>query len=207
MNLQVDIQLDKAQLRNVQKMLAKVKGGATRAIVRGVNDTARTVHSEIKRELKATLPPLKFSEPGRTKASEVSKSVHLSKASYRTPSALISISGSRLPVYALSGRPRQPQYPKGSRRGRRLKKTSSWQLPGGSRRTGKGIFTARLHTGHIGIFRRFGDSIKELYGPSIPALVERTPNLSALTKSLPARLLMANVNKHVNKLLATGGRY
>ncbi|HUX16030.1 MAG TPA: phage tail protein [Phycisphaerae bacterium] len=184
-NLNLDVRVDEAQLKRIERLLAGIPRGLPRAVTRGVNQTAvtgrKTAIDEVYKDL-------------ALKKGDIRAAMPLKRATFRRWTATVSVRGRRLRLLMFGAR----QIRRGvSYRVRRQ----------GRRQTIRSAFIATMRTGHRGVFRRLGKKrlpIIELRGPSIPYVFETAPGILARTMAVAGRLLPRNIDKHVRLLLEKG---
>lgn len=181
----VDVKVNKAQMADLERTLKGIPRGVPRVLTRAINRVGvaarRQVVKAVSREIAVTQKDLK------------ARNVRLRKANFRTLRARISISGRRIPVLKFGA--------KQTRRG----VTYRIKRGGGRKRIADAFMEAksgteiRMPSGHRGVFRRRMGSrlpIDELFGPSVPAVVEGVAELAAETMN---RQLGRDLDKEVTK--------
>ena len=190
------IEVDEARLREINALLEGVPHGTERVLTRAINQVGVAARTRVVRRVAATVN-LKPTELKR-------RNVTLRKANYRDLSALLRISGRRVPLSRWGARQTRRGVSYAIRRGGRQKVAGAFipRQAGGA---------AGLSSGHVGAFvRKLGGQapaprgrrgsaestmaaadaagavgrrvgrlpIVELYGPSVPAVVEGLPDMA-----------------------------
>jgi hypothetical protein len=164
------IEPDPAHVELVARLFRDFPRQAPRACMRAVNDAARYGNKIVRQALKRHVA---------MKIRDIGRHIRLERATLQHLAATMTISNRRIPVYQLSGRPRDPAAAPVPRRG------ASWKTYAefGGRmyaQPPRRAFTARMPSGHVGIFRRIGARslpIHELKGPSLARVARRSAPL------------------------------
>ena len=173
-------EIDKRQLRSVQRMLAGIPRGMNKVIPRAINKVGVSGRKLIVDKVAADIPIKK----GVLKK----KNVKLKRASYYKWRAEINISGKRIPLIELKATERQ-------KRGG----IAYTIRKGGGRRVHKQAFIATMRSGHRGVFARKGRGesrvprlpIIEQRGPSVPQVFT---NIREFAKGLLEKRLAAKLS-------------
>ncbi len=197
MNARVAISVDENHARELEILLREIPNGAPTAIMRGLNKTVDWVNTATLRAITDNI---------NVKAADLRDSPHRFGGVNKTPAtmdnlvAMVSVTGSRIPLFRLGGRPTVPP----TRRG------ISYQIDtGGGRKTiAHGAFVVHMKSGHVGFYRRAGKArfpfTKELEGPSIPHVAEHSPELRRALDIDAGEQLSVNVQRAVDFLLSKG---
>lgn len=179
----MDIQVDRAQLAEVERLLASVPGGVDRVMVTSVNSTATTGRKRIVQELGKKLALTQ---------TRIRKDTTLRKAVRGHVAAVITIRGKRIMLIEFQARDT-------GRRG----VTYRIERGGKRARVAEG-FIARSPRGTELVWRRMGKPrlpIVPLRGPSIPAAFERAEAMQREVLEETAVLLERRIWQKVNWLL------
>jgi minor tail protein Z (GPZ) len=185
--------------RQVEAALANVQNGVPRAATRAINRTLTTVRTRAAREIAADI-----GIPVRP----VTETIVLEPATFQRLRGFLTFTGRRIPLIDLKAKGPEPSRGRG--------RGVSYVL-GGSRRITSAFIATMRGSGHRGVFRRVGPSvrrsnrswsknlpIKELKGPSIPHVAAKPAILGPL-KTLGLSTLARNVQGEIRFLL-TGRR-
>ncbi len=137
----------KKDTREVERMLKNLKGGADKVITRALNKTIKQVESAAVKGIAKNI---------RVTQRAVRTSIKITRARYRQKTAVITVSGKRMPIILLGARQ--------TRRG------VTYKGQGGRRKLIPNAFIATINR-HNGVFKRVGRKklpIVELRGVSIP---------------------------------------
>ena len=137
----------KADAREVERVLAGIRGGAPTVLRRALNRTITPVRAEAARDVAQDM---------RVRVGTARRAMALRRATNRSLEASVTASGQRIPLIEFRARP--------------VRQGISYDL-GRGRTVAKGAFLSTMKSGHRGAFRRKGKSrlpIGELRGPSIP---------------------------------------
>lgn len=191
------IGVDDAQARLLSQRLEGVRNGLTKAITLAVNKTARAARTKIVRALAGRID-IKQSELKR-------RNVFQHLASYDRQTAEINIRGGRLLLGSFRIRPSRPS----PRQQRRLQGTLYRVARGGAWQTHVHGFTARLASGHIGVFSRWAAGggagrpgrlpIHEARGPSVPEIYE---GAAELAETAMAREVNESLDRNLSAIVA-----
>lgn len=176
------VQVDKAQVAEVQRLLAGVKNGVPKVLTRAINKVAAWAQSRVIHQV---------SDAAGLALKDVRKAVRLRRASYRLLRAAIRIYNRRMPLVWFHAR----QTKKGVTF--RAPPGADWALDYKGGRKGRFLveraFIARMTRGHVGVFLRRGKKrlpIDELFGPSPMAVFAGvTGMIQALMAEAQGRLV------------------
>lgn len=150
-----------ADIAKANVLLSHIKGGAPKAINSALNRTIEGVRTDITKQVTATYD---------IKAKPVRASMKITKSSMSTLRASVASAGSPIPLINFRITPNKPgQQKPGSVLRASVKRSGGKPIPG--------AFVAQMTNGHIGVFQRIGKKrlkIKELFGPSVPQMMEET---------------------------------
>jgi len=147
------IEFNSQQVKSTNDLLKGIKNGAPTAIRRSVNKTASKAKTEASQEIRKVVT---------LKAATVNAAIRLTKASFKSLSAKMTISGKPIPLIAFGAR----QTKKGV--SVRVRKANPIEKH-------KTSFIATMKSGHRGVYKRKGKArlpITEKIGPSIPAVFQ-----------------------------------
>lgn len=186
----IEIQIDRRQVKSVQRLLAAVPNGWPRAASRAVNRTATRARTWITREI---------SSETKLRQTDVRKAIIVRRATYRLLEAHLLISGGRIPLIRL-----------GARQTRRGVTYRDWRRPG--RRLWRRAFIQTMRSGHRGAFiraRAGGQAVGrlpiwELHGPSIQGVYEGAAGLARRMMEQTQNQLHDELNTQVKVLLERG---
>jgi len=176
----IDIQVDKRQLREVERMLVNIPRGFPKVVSRALNKVAtsgrKIVVDRVQRELNITKRQLKLN-------------ITLRRATYRRLMAVIGIHGGRFPLSFFRGT-------------RELKRGGITYKIGRQRKSIRDAFSATVHGGHKGFFvrQKVGGKavgrlpIIELHGPSVPMVVS---NIAEFARAVFEVKLAARAAKEI----------
>lgn len=161
--MRVDV---KADVRAVEKALARINGAMPRAVTRALNAAIRKAQSEAVKGVAREIGIKQKTARGATK---------LRLANRRRLAADVTARGRRIPLVEMGGRQ--------TRQGVTYKSRGKRQLI-------KGAFIAKMKSGHVGAFKRryYGQNSKRLpidekLGPSIPLLFVQDHIAEAMDKA------------------------
>jgi len=130
------------------------------------------------------------------KKRDVFKNVTVRRASTRRLESIVKIRGRAIPLGAFKARQ--------TKRGATAKINKT-----GGRTLYRGTFTATMRSGHLGVYKRIGKTrlpLKELYGPSIPTVVEQEPDLAVKVEHDAAVNLERALTAQMELMLKKTGR-
>ena len=185
MTMTVEITVDRRQMRVLEEELKEIPNGLQRVLIRAVNQVGVAARTKVIRAVTEEL---------NLKTSEVrERNMRLSKANFSRLSALLTISGRRVPLIKFGASKVRRGVSYAIRRGERKLLPSGFvqEMPSSGRRgafvrTGSPTIGRRLRRrrgpgrGMAGLVRP-RKPITERYGPSIPQAVEHIEELSAQT--------------------------
>jgi len=156
----VNTKLSNRQIRKATRKLATIKNGAPRAINAAINRTLPSARKNTS---------VKIREHYNVKAGDIKDTMSLKKSTTRTLTGKLNSEGSPLPLINFNVSPKKP--PK-----RAPKILKAAVLKGGSKKGIPNTFTAKMKSGHIGVFERTSKAslpIEEKYAPSVPSMMNR----------------------------------
>lgn len=180
----VEIKVDEAKLRRVQKLLRNVPQGMPKVMSRSINKTAKSARVEIARRIAAVIA---------IKQTAVKKGIVMHKATYRMWRATLDIGRKRIPLIHFKAR--------------QLKKGVSYQIEKGKRKKVPEMFIQTMPTsGHRGVFRRHTPKVKrlpiiELLGPSVGGLFEGAAGVAREVVKSTHKKLGQNIDSQINYIL------
>jgi len=204
MALDVSLQINKRQQRQVQRLLASVPVGMPKVMQRALRRTGDMVRVRIVRAVAGNIniAQNKLFQRGN-KQRPITQPV---RATVSNPSERIEVSGGRLPL----GRFGAKQHWRKGRSGGRLRKFVSYRIDKtGGRQRVEGAFIPDLGSGFRGVFKRKGRArhpLVQLFGPSVPQVAQTRPQVMALIRTDAADLLEKNVAQQVQRVLDKGRR-
>lgn len=191
MAVSTQTEVDVEDYLELQEILREFPKKVNQSAARAINAGATTGRKLILKGVTSTLNVKRKDIAGKGRYG----GVLLSKASASNPTAIITVGGRRIPVFRFKGKPKRPLPVKGigyrvNQSGRRKRKTraapASWRIAKTGRYAGIHIapdsFTAKMKSGHIGIFKRVvkkNRKLIELRGPSIPHVAIEDKKLQA----------------------------
>ena len=204
--MRITVEMDQAQLDDLQERLAFIKGGWERAVVRAMNTAASQAKTRTALRAKAILT----ADPERIEAALVIK-----KATYGARSAKLHISGRRIPLFRFDVSFMYPTVEGG---------VTAKTLQGASPLVLKHAFVTKVLSGsddnpgpnHWGVFSRRGEKrrmtrgryageirqpIVEHFGPNIATVFEKTPGLEAEIMQLAADKFAAEAARQAEFLI------
>ncbi len=137
--IDIRFEVDKKQLRSVEKDLKKLESRMPKILSRTADKTAVSARVSLVREMQGT-----YTE----KSSGLKRNIEIQKASYDNPSAVIKLTGGPQPAIYF-------RHSKGGRGGAKLQvRTDGAFAPVVSQKGGRKAFIAQMPSGHKGIFQR-----------------------------------------------------
>lgn len=176
------IRIDQKDAENLDRTLRGIKNGVPKVATRALNKTARWGRTRLVRQVVREIA---------VKQKDIrDRNFTLSKANYRKLSARIGITGARIPLAYF--KPKE------------LKKGVSWRISKQEgRKKDKSAFMARVG-GHMGVFKRTGADrlpIQELRGPSIPQVVDTSPEAKKIRRKEMDDRLSMELSRQVGVLI------
>ena len=195
----IEIQINRRQMRSAMRLLARVPNGWPRAASRAVNRTARRARTWIVRQI---------SSETKLRQTDVRKAIILRRASYRLLEAHLLISGGRIPLIRL-----------GARQTKKGVTYRDWRQPGRKLLRGR-YFIQTMPSGHRGVFwrkyrrdpeyikqkKQHGLPIFEELGPSIQGIYEGAAGLAGRMMAETQKQLHHELDTQVRVLLEKAGR-
>lgn len=184
-----DIQIQ--GLKEAKLLLRTVKNGFPIATSRAINKSSSKTKTFMRKEAVKRY---------RVKSKDVTSSMKLTRASRTNLNSQIRSTGKRIPLHKFRVSPKDPKFmPKG-----KMHKAAVFK--GGSMKAIRG-FTAKMPSGHIGVFERTGDynskgeeKIKENYGPSVPQMLGNKESLKIIEMET-IRNIEENMSSETERLL------
>lgn len=164
---------------------ARLKQAGPIAVARGINRTANSEKTAMSRDI---------SKDMGLKVGVVKDALTVRTATAGNLTALVTVTGGRIPLIDFSARGPNPS------RGRGRGVTARLPPPGAGRYPS--AFLATMRSGHVGVFQRTGKGrlpIYELHGPSIVHVFERYVPLGAARRS---EVLLKNVQHEIQFALS-----
>ena len=182
----VGIEVNSKDLKRVQRVLREVPGGSKSACVNASNRAFTRGKVVAKNETKKRYT---------IKPKDINKTLSIKKSTYaRLDGALYS----RGPISRLKQFKTYPaNIPK------RRPKVLKAEVIKGSRKELPGVFLARLKSGHVGAFKRYGKRslpIREIPGPSIPYAI-KSEKVSTEVHNEILKTFNTRLDHEVNRLL------
>jgi hypothetical protein len=157
MTQQVEVKLDKQQLRSVKRLLSAYPKGEAKALQRAVNKVGVSARTHMVKEIRQEV---------NLKAGELKRrNVTLKKANRRTLTAHLTVQGARVPLSSFGAR--------ATRKG--------ITVTVNKRKGRQRIDSAFLRRDRKGVWKRLEKQrlpITELHGPSVPVVVDSIPEIS-----------------------------
>jgi len=175
----IEVEINRGQYQALHHLLADMPKELPKVITRAINKVAKASYTRILS---------KISHEYAVSQSELKRrNVTLRKASYGNQIATIKIKGRRIRLLAFKAR----QVAKGV--SYKIKKTGGRKRVYAFMESPVGGAPTVMPSGHMGVFRRKGRSrlpIIELFGPSIPAMFQTTPEFAkgVLERDVSAQL-------------------
>jgi hypothetical protein len=190
----ISIQFDQRQIGEAQKLLGDAAKGLPTAMMRAINRTAISARAEIVRRI-----------AGRVRLSQAElrrRNVFLHLTGPEKLRAEVNIRGRMMKV----GRKFAPIPAAPSPRRQRALPGSSYEVLRGTRTVVPHGFTARMASGHIGVFLRAGPRplpIRDVRTPTVPELVEDVAEIAgAAMREATEEKLAKNLQSQIGLLLA-----
>lgn len=182
----VGIEVDKKDLKRVEKLLREVPGGSKRACVNASNRAFTRGKVVAKNETKKRYT---------IKPKDINQTLSIKKSTFaRLDGALYS----KAPISRLKQFKTYPTtLPK------RRPKMFRAEVIKGAKKDLPGVFLARMKSGHIGAFKRYSKAslpIGELPGPSIPYVI-KSDEVSTEIQGEILKTFNARLDHEVNRLL------
>lgn len=210
----------RVEIMGIEKLLAdlgRMPRAMPRVLTRAINRTVDSAKTKVVRKLAATLNTTRKELLDKKRGKLANVMVDHAKAGHY--SGRLFITGRRISLGKFGPRPAAPGF--GAQR--KLPGSSAQIFRSGGRKTYDHAFTARLESGHVGLFKRKGakramtkghyvgqmrQPIVELRGPSVPAVVENINEIASRTLSQEMQTALAkNIQTQVELVLIqkTGG--
>lgn len=154
----MSIEVKVEQLQKADIWLANVKDGVPKALASALNRTAQNISAEAVRKTRETYD---------IKATDVRRTIRITKATKGNLTARVKSLGSAIPLIQFNVRPSKP-----------LKRPPVVLTASVKRSGGKpipGAFVSTMKSGHTGVFERVGKErlpIRELFGPPTPVMLD-----------------------------------
>lgn len=189
--IQVTVQPDTEQLKQLADDLRTIPGGVVRATVAAVNETGRWARTRVIRAIVAELA---------LKRKDIADKVKLTTANRGAPSATLSVTGKRIPLMAWGARPDRV------RNTRRAKSPITYMIKKAEGRKAIMVgFVMELgKSGRRWVMVRKGKPrfpVRAPYGPSIPQVAEDSPETQRIFTVDITDRLRTSLNSKVDWLL------
>lgn len=190
----VTIEVNKNNLRLIEKRLGNMQSKSKDVLKRAVNDTAKQARKEIAQQAQKTYV---------VKGGKFNKAMKIKRASNSNLVAIISATGGAMELKDFRVSP--ASYKTGDQRpnvvkAKVLKSSSMKQLVKGDIKA----FVAKFSNGHVSVLQRKGKKrlpVKKLLSPSIPKMLGNEKRVYKIVKPTINKNLRANINKHIRKVL------
>ena len=189
----IEIKVDRRQIRQVQKLLAAVPRGWPKVASRAINRTATRARTRVVRAISGEI---------KIRQADVRKQITIKRASYSRLEAHLLILGDRIPLMKFGARQtrRGVTYQIGKSAGRKLiEHAFITTMPSGHR----GVFLRGHGQGPSGLVQRL--PIFERLGPSVPGVYDGAANLARRHMADTQTDLHDELNTQV-KVLLEGAR-
>lgn len=190
------------KLGEVQELLATMRTGGPKVLVRTINETLKGVRTDVTNEVAAAVNlPKTFIRKQTSKKSQ--RTFYLKQANYASApdySGYLEVKGANVSLIQYSNQ-RGAKF-------RRAKRVSVLVQKSRGRKIFRHAFPMKMPSGHRGIFefeegvsRTGRRSIKELYGSRVPDVLSNKETFDKVEKHATARMDKA-LNKHLDHLLS-----
>ena len=190
----IEIKVDRRQIRQVQKLLAAVPRGWPKVASRAINRTATRARTRVVRAISSEV---------KIRQADVRKQIRVRRASYSRLEAHLVIWGRRIPLIRFGARQtrRGVTYQIGKAGGRKLiEHAFITTMPSGHH----GVFIRGRGQGPGGMVRRL--PIFERLGPSVPGIYDGAANLARRMMGETQTDLHDELNTQVKVILEKAGR-
>ncbi len=153
----MSIEVKAEQLQKADIWLANVKDGVPKALASALNRTAEHVAAEATRKARETYD---------IKATDVRRTIRITRATKNNLTAHVKSLGSPIPLIQFNVRPSRPPKKPPAVLTASVKRSGGKPIPG--------AFVTTMKSGHTGVFERVGKQrlpIRELYGPPAPVML------------------------------------
>ena len=184
------IEIDPALMRQAMAALTHIPEGGPKALARAINRAAETARTEASRKIR---------EMYYIKHSDIRSTISIRKATASSIAAEVVSRGRPVALTKFRVTPRTVQPRRNSPVIVRVKRGGGGAVAG--------AFVARVSSGHVGVFRRLGQSrlpIQQLYGPSVPQMLG-SPDVVRSVEQKAQEALEQRLNHEINRLLGGGG--
>lgn len=174
-------------------MLDKIPNGVSKAARSAINKTITGVRTDTKQEV---------TKRYEVKSSAVHKSITINRAKGSTLEAFAISQGRPIPLVNFKVRPKKVQ-----RKGPRNKKISV-SVKKGSATTLNNAFVAQFKSGHMGVVERKTRKrypVRELFGPSIPKMMENKFVMGVVEDKAQVRL-KKSFNHEIDRIMKGYGK-
>nr|DAE21220.1 MAG TPA: minor tail protein Z [Caudovirales sp. ctkvU4] len=169
------ITIDGSELLKAEKFLKNIPNGIEKAVKRSVSEAAKGVKVDMARAA---------SKNYNVTVAKAKSTVSIAKGS-DAMKAIVASKGRPIALKNFNPKPGHVQY-----KGRRNRPVTV-TIKKKNKKVVKGGFVASMDTGHIGVMKRLGQSrlpIKELYGPSVPQMINSEEVRNEIEEKAKARL-------------------
>lgn len=152
------ITVDSKQIERAEELLKNIPNGVSKAIVNAINRAAEGARTDAVKKIR---------ERYYVKSKDIREIIQITKATYENQAAIIRAKGSPLALSKFKIIPSKPPQ-------KRRKKPVIARVVRGEGGPISDAFVAKMESGHIGVFKRAGESrlpIIQLYGPSVPQML------------------------------------
>lgn len=174
--IRVSLELDKKQLRSVERDLKKLETGMPKILSRAANKAVTSARVSLVRELQG-----RYTE----KTSGLKRNIEIGKASYSDPTATIKVTGEPQPAIHF-------HHSKGGRGGVKLQVKTGGSPVALVSKAGRKAFIAQMPSGHKGIFQRRADKYmrksKRMARRNINKRTQHTEQIKQILSPSPAKM-------------------
>ena len=183
--MDVQVKFDERKLNEVRAMLRSVPNALPKVISQGINKTATSAKTEIKRKITGEV---------NVKTGSVARRITKEKATVNKWLARLGISLKRISVISFKGT-------------KQTKKGVTYRIDkGGARKLVPAAFiTTARRTGSTGVFKRMSDSrypLAWLRGPSLGQVFENASGVASGVVESSSRMLEKNIDDQIRRRLS-----
>jgi len=152
------IEVSSEQMDRIEGELKRVPKEIPKVITRAVNRAATAGRTEATKEAR---------QDYYVKAKSIRDTIRIDKATYADPHAMILSRGKLLALSKFRITPKSPAPNRTKPIKVRVKRGEGGEIPN--------AFVSSMNSGHVGVYKRVGEKrlpITELYGPSIPQMLD-----------------------------------
>lgn len=187
------VTVDKQDIARVRRMTAGVTNALPRIMTRAINKTAAGARAQLTRAIRAARPGLK--------SGAIRKAIGVRKAGRGRESAMLSVSGKRIPLIEMSPSPATPEQDlaRGLRRG-----VSYRQAKGGRKRLPHAFIARMSAGGRLGVYERKGKArfpVRYLRGPSVGLILAEDPQMLRKVELTAAERLGVEIKRQTELVL------